>query len=50
MTQVLNRQLTWTYGSDVVLIPIEDIDLLLVDWRNWRAWALALKAAGSWKQ
>ena len=30
------------------LVAVEDHEVLLADWRRWRAWAAALEAAGRW--
>lgn len=36
-------------AGQVVTLPAADLDLLLQDRAEWRAWALALERAGRWR-
>lgn len=42
--------LRWLEQGDRISLPQADMEAVLLDRLRWKAWALALAEAGSWKQ
>ena len=47
-SHLLELEAGWRDSGAIVVLPAEDLELVLADRLAWQAWARALEAAGGW--